>query len=181
MPEETPIPEPAVKPTPSPELVAAIDRFQKKFAERSFSQRHTDLGKMINCPKCGLRHRPADPLANASTAHGPQSLATHQNPSRAAVTKGKRLLPHHSARLLQLVERTRKIFHEDIEPYFHEEGQRLVQRARRRALIQLTREFLAGVHARSHRQDVSRRINRGLLIGGFRWRDVRKTKAGGVK
>ena len=173
MPEETlPVPEvnqPVSHVDATPGLAAAIEKFQEKFAEGSYSQRHTDLGKMINCPKCGLRHRQSDPLMNNSAAHGEQKMATLNHPSRAAVTKGKRILAHHSARLLQLVERTRKIFHEDIELYFHEEGQRLVLRARRRALIQLTRERLVESRAYKQMQNTSRRINQGLLPGGSRF------------
>lgn len=155
-------------PVMTPELAAAIEKFQQKFAQGSYSERHTELGKMINCPKCGLRHRQGDKLMQESTAHGTQDAATLEYPSRAAVTKGKRLLPHHSARLLQLVERTRKIFHEDIEPYFHMEGNRLILRARRKAAIVLARERKVVSNAHRRIQDVSRRINFGLLAGGSR-------------
>lgn len=34
-------------------------KFQKAFRERSFSGRNAELGKMFNCPACGLRHRQA--------------------------------------------------------------------------------------------------------------------------
>jgi hypothetical protein len=156
----------------TPELAAALAKFQEKFAERSYSQRHSDLGKMINCRLCGKRHREADPILKDSTAHGAQPAAIHDNPSAttyAKMTKRHRIFEHHSARLLQLVERTRKIFHEDIEPYFAEEGQdRLVKRARRRAVIQLKRERAVRDRACQHQQDVSRRINLGLLPGGSR-------------
>ncbi len=34
-------------------------KFQKAFRERSFSGRNAELGKMMDCPACGFRHRAA--------------------------------------------------------------------------------------------------------------------------
>ena len=38
---------------------ALILKFQEAFRARSFSGRNPELGKMTNCPACGLRHRAA--------------------------------------------------------------------------------------------------------------------------
>lgn len=35
----------------------AIAKLREDIADRSFSGRHPELGKMINCKICGLRHR----------------------------------------------------------------------------------------------------------------------------
>lgn len=38
-------------------VAAATVEFEKAFRDRPFSQRHTELGKMIKCAECGKRHR----------------------------------------------------------------------------------------------------------------------------
>lgn len=38
---------------------AAVAKFRKAFAERSFSERNPELGKMRKCPYCSHRHRAA--------------------------------------------------------------------------------------------------------------------------
>lgn len=42
---------------PSERLKAAVEAATKRMRQRTFSERHTELGKMINCKVCGLRHR----------------------------------------------------------------------------------------------------------------------------
>lgn len=44
----------------SPEVVAAADAALGDIKDRSFSGRHAELGKMINCPVCKRRHRAVD-------------------------------------------------------------------------------------------------------------------------
>lgn len=44
----------------SPEVVAAADAALGSIKERSFSGRHAELGKMINCCVCNRRHRTTD-------------------------------------------------------------------------------------------------------------------------
>jgi hypothetical protein len=38
-------------------LQIAVDQFEQAFRDRSFSERNPELGKMIKCDGCGLRHR----------------------------------------------------------------------------------------------------------------------------
>lgn len=38
-------------------LIVASEKFKKEFRERSFSGRNPELGPMIKCVQCGLRHR----------------------------------------------------------------------------------------------------------------------------
>lgn len=44
----------------SPEVIAAADAALGGIADRSFSGRHAELGKMINCKVCNRRHRAVD-------------------------------------------------------------------------------------------------------------------------
>jgi hypothetical protein len=152
------------------ELEAAAERFRKEFAERSFSGRHEELGKMINCRLCGRRHREGDPLVKDSTAHNNRHLL--DVPSRYVAFKKQRINPHHNDRIRRFGRLTKKIFDEDIAPYFHadtpEEQENLVRRAQRRAARILRRFWITPRLARKHMQDVSRRVNRGLLPGGSR-------------
>jgi len=152
------------------ELAEAAERFRKEFAERSFSERHEEFGKMINCRLCGRRHREDDPLFKESTAHGPQKFVTF--PSRHIAFKKQRVNPHHNDRIRRFAYLTTKIFTEDIAPYFNpstdEEKDYLVRRAQRKAAHILRKFWIAPRLARKHMQDVSRRINRGLLPGGSR-------------
>jgi hypothetical protein len=38
-------------------LQIAVEQFEESFHDRSFSARNPELGKMIKCDGCGLRHR----------------------------------------------------------------------------------------------------------------------------
>lgn len=39
------------------DLSKAVEKFEESFHDRSFSGRNPELGKMIKCDGCGLRHR----------------------------------------------------------------------------------------------------------------------------
>lgn len=154
----------------SSELETAVTRFKKAFAERSFSQRHEDLGKMINCRVCGRRHRQADPVALLSRAHGKQAF--RDLPSRSVMFAKKRFNPHHNDKVRQFVRLTREIYMNDIAPYFQpdpEHPDNLICRAQRRAARIMRRQWIAERLARKHMQDHSRRINAGLEIPGSRY------------
>lgn len=152
------------------ELAEAAKKFEEAFAERSFSQRHEELGKMIDCRLCGRRHREGDPLLKDSTAHNNRHLV--DVPSRYVLFAKKRINPHHNDLVRRFARLTLKIFNEDIAPYFtpttDEEKDHLVRRAQRRAAHILRKFWITPRLARKHMQDVSRRINRGLLPGGSR-------------
>jgi hypothetical protein len=151
-------------------LAIAAEKFRKAFAERSFSQRHEDLGKMINCRLCGRRHREDDPLAKLSRAHGDQTK-NEMPPSRAALTKKQRIHPHHNPKVHFFAQLAEKIFTEDIKPYFQpdpEHPDNLIRRAQRRAALILRKQWVAARVLRKRMQAVSRRINFGLLPGGSR-------------
>jgi hypothetical protein len=152
------------------ELAEAVEKFQKQFAERSFSQRHEDLGKMIDCRLCGRRHREGDPLAKLSRAHGDQTKK-EMPPSRAALTKKQRIKPHRHPKVHEFARLAEQIFTQDIAPYFQpdpEHPDNLIRRAQRRAAIILRKRWIAALVPHKYMQDISRRINRGLLPGGSR-------------
>ena len=155
-----------------PELAAAVAKFEEQQRLKSFSERHPDLGKMIDCRLCGRRHREGDPLAKESRAHGEQKFGDVEIPSRSVTFKKQRINPHHNDKVRRFVRLTKKIFDEDIAPYFHaetpEEQENLVRRAQRRAAHILRKFSIKPRIARKHTQDVSRRVNRGLLPGGSR-------------
>lgn len=44
-------------PEPNEALKSAVEQFEESFHDRSFSARNPELGKMIKCDGCGLRHR----------------------------------------------------------------------------------------------------------------------------
>jgi hypothetical protein len=49
-------------------VLMATEKFKKEFKQRSFSGRNPELGKMIKCVQCGLRHRD-------NVKHGPIKYA----------------------------------------------------------------------------------------------------------
>lgn len=156
---------------PSPELTKAIEKFKEQFAERTYSQRHEELGKMINCHLCNRRHREADPLALSSHAH--RSDATFRDlPSRHVLFAKRRFNPHRNAKILQFVRLTEKILKEEIEPFFRpdpEHPDNLIRRAQRRAAKVMRRTWIKERLVQKHMQDHSRRINAGLEVPGSRY------------
>lgn len=151
-----------------PELAEAVRKFNEQFAERSFSQRHEELGKMINCRLCGRRHRAGDPIALASRAHGEQKFADREYPSRAVYFAKQRINQRHNSKVHEFAQLAEKIYNQDIAPYFHAEGDQLIRRAQRRAALILRKRWIAARVIKKHMQSISRRINLGLLPGGSR-------------
>lgn len=45
--------------TPNEAVLKASEGFYESLKDRSYSGRHPELGKMIKCAVCGLRHRAA--------------------------------------------------------------------------------------------------------------------------
>jgi hypothetical protein len=121
----------------SPELQAAIDAATTVIMGRSFSDRHPELGKMVNCRVCGLRHRQnerkcvqvftyrvgeyelyredekGNVVPDYRTAMRPDEKPTRNQrggaPVRVNFSK-PRYNPHLSKIKLQFIERTRVVF-----------------------------------------------------------------------
>jgi len=170
-------------------LNAVIAAFNTAQYNRPFSQRHPELGKMINCQVCRSRHREherkceqrftytvngyeyfrADENGNKvpdyRTCVQPNERPTvRQQVGRAAFAK-KRFHPHPSKIKLQFIERTRAVFTRlgfatDSDKETFEKN---LQRARVLAARDIRREREFSDREIRRRQDQSRRINAGLL------------------
>lgn len=92
-------------------LAQAVAAFKEDRRNASFSKRNVDLGKMINCPLCGMRHRRHDPILRDSTAHGPQVFGDLKLPSRRVAFAKQRFHPHlkHGKRRLSDTQAQQKL------------------------------------------------------------------------
>lgn len=141
---------------------------------RSFSGRNPQLGKMINCAVCDKRHRNSivctpkygvgryDPekkplVASDKTARGILGAARFAK---------VRFHPHHSHKLLQLVQRTQQIFPQ-FAPYLTD-PEECMKESRKEAARQLKTERDANTKIKRQQQQIARRINFGLARPGSR-------------
>jgi hypothetical protein len=152
-------------------LVAdAIAKFREEHVGLSYSQRHPELGKMVNCPLCFRRHRSVIVCQQVFTIildRGPNERVVEER--RAANTrKGvngsqafakKRIRPHHSHKLLELVQLTQTLF----PKYFPRivEPEKAMRAARGEAQAVLSKKSRAFRRVAQTQQHKSRRINRG--------------------
>src|SRR5665213_598037 len=109
-------------PEPNDALKSAVAAYRKRFEQQSFSQRHPELGKMINCPVCLDRHRSVhvcrqkfatgthDTRPEGEKALLVASQTTIKGVWGAAGFNKKRRKPHHSHRMLRLVQLTQDLF-----------------------------------------------------------------------
>lgn len=141
----------------------AAAKFREEHVAKSYSQRHLELGKMLNCKVCSRRHRSSIvceqrilvPAAQTRKGiYGAQSFAK------------KRLCPHHSHKLLQLVQLTQALF-----PKYYpriEDPEKAMKAARGEARITLLRGIRAVRNIQTQMRHRSRQINAGLVGGGIR-------------
>jgi len=118
----------------APGLQEAIDAALAQIEGRSFSARRPELGKMVNCQVCGLRHRVNERkceqvftyrvgdfeyfredengvlVPDLRTAVHPDEKPTKKQVVGAAAFAKKRFHPHPSKVKLQFIERTRLVF-----------------------------------------------------------------------
>jgi hypothetical protein len=118
---------------------------------------------MLNCKVCSRRHRSSIvceqhilvPAAQTRKGiYGAQSFAK------------KRIRPHHSHKLLQLVQLTQTLF-----PKYYpriEEPEKAMKAARGEARLMLLRGIRATRNIQTQMQHRSRQINAGLVDGGTR-------------
>lgn len=167
----------------------AIAAFEEERRFKSFSERHPELGKMINCQVCSSRHREherkceqrftytvdgfeyfvddenGNKVPDYRTAIRPGERPTvKQQIGRAAFAK-KRFHPHPSKIKLQFIERTRLVFARlgfdvDSDKATFEKN---LQRARVVAAREIRREREISDREYRRQADQSRRINAGLL------------------
>jgi hypothetical protein len=170
------------------ELQIAVDKALKEIKHRSFSERHPELGKMVNCRVCSRRHREHERkceqvftyrvgdyelyrmdeeknelVPDYRTAIRPDEKPTMKQYMGAAAYAKKRFHPHLSKVKLLFIERTRKIFEELGFALDDKDGnfQKNLQRARVLAARQIRRERRISSRRARLEQRVSRRINRG--------------------
>ena len=120
--------------TPDAELQKAVADALAKIESGSYSERHPELGKMVNCQICGIRHRvnerkceqiftyrigdyeytredkEGNIVPDYRTAIPLDEKPTKRQVMGAVAFKGKRIKPHLSSVKLQFVERTRAVF-----------------------------------------------------------------------
>lgn len=167
----------------SEELQKAIDTTLKTIEDRSFSGRHPELGKMIKCLVCGLRHRSAIKCVQRfkelhieedletgekTTVYATAAQNTRKGVLGAAAFAKKRFHPHLSRKKLLFVERVRQLFGEGTFDPESPEYQKALEHARKLALRQLRREARQLAKQYRSQQHLSRRINRGLASSGSR-------------
>lgn len=157
-----------LQPTLHPTVQKALDAFNAERTAQSFSGRNPELGKMVNCPVCDRRHRSSHtctPIHSEVIRYDENDnevkvpLVANQN-TRKGVHGAKnfrgRILRHRNAWGLQVLERTLKIYREDIESFPNATDEdkdklgksslsralnekRAERAARRRSLFQITR------------------------------------------
>jgi hypothetical protein len=170
-------------------LQAALTDATTAIESRSFSDRHPELGKMVNCRVCSTRHRVNERKCEQKFTYtigdyehfveneagelvpdyrtvprAGERPTMKQTLGQAAFVK-KRFNKHPSKIKLQLIERTRRVFLElgfDLDETA-EVFQKNLQRAKVIAAREIRAERELKDRAARRRADVSRRINRGLL------------------
>ena len=156
------------------QLVAdAVAKFREEHAAKSFSDRHPELGKMINCPVCLRRHRSVIKCEQVFTTgtHDPApegekmllvAAQTRKGILGAALFAKKRIFQHHSKRLLQLVQLTQILFPKYFPVQFPD-PEKAMKVARGEARAILSRKNKLFNYKVRRQRDISRRINRGLI------------------
>jgi hypothetical protein len=165
----------------SQEITALVQRALKTVRGRSFSGRYPELGKMIKCQVCKRRHRAfikcaqvfvtkwfeEDLETGVVTSVPAVAAQTRKGVVGAAAFKGKRLHPHLNKKMQRFIAIVRELFGStDLDPE-SEIYKQTMKIARKLALRQLKKE--ASLEGKKYRrqQDISRRINRGLLRQDF--------------
>jgi hypothetical protein len=141
-----------------PEVKAALDKAISDFKEsqesKSFSQRHPELGKMINCAVCGLRHRDRVVCNQRFALYEDGTERVNEHVGNSIFNK-KRFHPHPNKRNLQLIERTRYNF----DDYLHLDSVNGMKAARAQAGRELRLERKEASNKKRNQQKISRRIN----------------------
>lgn len=100
------IPEITPDPIEKARLEAAIFLFNIERASKSYSGRHPELGRMVNCPVCDKRHRAAHVCLPryAKTEDGVERLAMGFRRPKGRINR------HPNKRNLQLIQRTQELY-----------------------------------------------------------------------
>jgi len=162
------------------QLVAdAIAKFREDHTAKSFSQRHPELGKMLNCKICSRRHRSSIICKQVFTTIINRGPDEREVPERhaAQTRKGingsqmfakKRIKPHHSHARLLLVQMTQDLFPKYFSWNIFKTPQEAMHAARGEAQAILSRKSRAFRRVIVQQQHRSRQINAELIAGGTR-------------
>lgn len=154
------------KPTVSEQVV--VDALEA-ITSRSFSGRHPELGRMVNCQVCSTRHRENEHKCVQKFATGrwdmrdpkPLLIAGETPETEAVINKlkivigakafkGRRLKPHHNHRAMLFIEEVRKLTPDE---YTQED----LEKARKRAKRILAKRY--GRHGFLPRLGVSKKVD----------------------
>jgi hypothetical protein len=139
-------------------VAEAIAKLREDIADRSFSGRHPELGKMVNCKICGLRHRSSIVCKEIVVIPTAQ---TRKGVYGSAAFAKKRIKPHHSHGLLQLVQLTQDLFWK-YYPGQITDPEKAMRVARGEARNTLLRKNQQRSQKLEQMKKTSRHINRGL-------------------
>lgn len=153
---------------------------------RSYSERHPELEKMINCSVCDRRHRSSivcvpkyyeiEYEMTDGTTKKVEMIAdqtTRKGINGAAVFAKKRFLPHHNKWDLQLVQLTQQLFPQH-SPYFSN-AEDAMKEARKDAQRILKKKRNAQRKFKTAQQKIARMINFGLTTPGTRAANIHGT------
>jgi len=151
----------------------AIAKFRADHAGKTFSQRHPELGKMLNCPFCLRRHRSMIVCQQVFTTvvnRGPnertviERLAprTRRGVNGAQAFAKKRINPHYSSKRLELVQLTQDLFPKYFGWNTTKTPEEAMRAARGEAQAILFRKSRLARSKKVQQQHESRQINRGL-------------------
>jgi hypothetical protein len=161
-------------------LQAIVAATLESIRGRSFSERNPELGKMVNCSVCDSRHRSSQVCVRkhkylhteAEVDNDGKTIGTPSDVfaviDRPARPKGRRRpRPNHSH--FSIIEIAKDIYgrgtsYDGNTP----EDVAKLQEVRVEAVREWKRRRRAAAKRKRRQQDVSRRINQGLLPGGFR-------------
>ena len=173
-------------------LLAATAKFYQSQRSRPFSERHPELGKMINCVVCDRRHRSSvkcEPMY-AVGQYDPEKKVliapkTRKGIVGAAAFAKKRIRPHRNAITLQVLERANRLFDaavlragKDLPPVIERieytppehmpSWQPDMARYTRQAFQEIREKREVRRRIKRQQQQVARGINFGLVTPGTR-------------
>lgn len=173
-------------------LLAATAKFYRAQRGRSFSERHPELGKMINCPVCDCRHRSSIECVPiyAVGKYDPEKRVliapkTRKGIVGAAAFAKKRICSHRNAITLQVLERANRLFDaavlragKDLPPVIERiqytppehmpSWQPDMARYTRQAFQEIREKREVRRRIKRQQQQVARGINFGLVTPGTR-------------
>lgn len=151
------------------ELVAQVAWFYRVSRIKSYSERHPELGKMVDCWVCDRRHRSSikcEPQysVNRWTKEVMIAPKTRKGVNGAAQFKGKRILPHRNQMTQLVTARANALFNAAVEragQVWQPDFARYV----RQALQEIRAKREARRYLKHQQQKTARRINFGLIPG----------------